>query len=101
MQPAIFALLCVVFKISFREVPPPIHPKTVPDVHMVLSIEDSCEKLHDVPLTDSTTQKADVKTPRAHGRNPSAVGNSPRALVRSIRADSRGAVIGLECTTAK
>ena len=101
MQPAIFALFCVVFKISFREVPPPIHPKTVPDVLMVLSIEDSCDNIYDAPMTDGAPQKADVKTPRVQGRSPRAIGNSPRALVRSMSVDSRGAVIDLECSTVR
>ena len=41
LQPAIFALVCFIFKVKFSEVDPPVHPKTDPD-HVVLPIEDSC-----------------------------------------------------------
>ena len=41
LQPAIFALVCVIFRVTFSEVAPPVHPKSDAD-HMVLPIEDSC-----------------------------------------------------------
>ncbi|DBA95650.1 hypothetical protein WJX82_007031 [Trebouxia sp. C0006] len=40
--PAIFALVCVVFGITFKEIPPPIHPKAQPGLHVVVPIQDSC-----------------------------------------------------------
>ena len=41
LQPAVFALVCFIFRVKFSEVDPPVHPKTDPD-HMVLPIEESC-----------------------------------------------------------
>ena len=77
LQPAIFALVCVIFKISFTEIPPPIHPKTQPELHVVLPIEDSC---YMKPLAD------------ADGKTPNAVGKTPRTLLKAISADSRSIV---------
>ena len=64
----------MIFKIKFREVPPPIHPKTQPELHVVLPIEDSC---YGNPLADFD------------GKTPKAVGKSPRVLVKTVSADSR------------
>lgn len=84
LQPAIFALVCVVFGITFKEIPPPIHPKTQPDLHVVVPIQDSC---YEDPLAD----KADgaVKTPRVLAEKAEAAGRTPRALLRNISHESK------------
>jgi len=44
LQPAVVALMCAIFAINFKEVQPPVHPKSKADVHVVLPIEDSCHQ---------------------------------------------------------
>jgi len=74
LQPAIFALVCVIFGIKFKEVPPPIHPKTEADLHVVLPVEDSC---YENPLAG------------AAGKSPRAAAKSPRTIVRNLSTESR------------
>ena len=87
LQPAIFALVCVVFGITFKEIPPPIHPKTQQELHVVVPIQDSC---YEDPLAD----KADgaVKTPRVLAEKPELEGRTPRVLLRHISHDSKSSI---------
>ncbi len=87
LQPAIFALVCVVFGITFKEIPPPIHPKTQPDLHVVVPIQDSC---YENPLAI----KADdaVKTPRVLAEKAEPEGRTPRTLLRNISHESRNSI---------
>ena len=84
LQPAIFALVCVVFGITFKEIPPPIHPKTQPDLHVVVPIQDSC---CEHPLADGA-----VKTPRVLAEKAEPEGRTPRALLRNISHESRNSI---------
>ena len=72
-----YALVCVVFGIKSKEIPPPIHPKTQPELHVVLPMEDSCNSCYTNPLAD------------ADGKTPTAGGKPPRKLVKTVSADSR------------
>ena len=79
--------MCVVFGITFKEIPPPIHPKTQPDLHVVVPIQDSC---YENPLAT----KADdaVKTPRVLAEKAEFEGRTPRALLRNISHESRNSI---------
>jgi len=87
LQPAIFALVCVVFGITFKEIPPPIHPKAQPGLHVVVPIQDSC---YENPLAI----KADdaVKTPRVLAEKAEPEGRTPRTLLRNISHESRNSI---------
>ena len=75
MQPAIFALILVAFKVTDSEVAPPVHPRTNSD-HVVLPIEDSCfqktgsfKQIGGLIKSDSLKQTIDVTT---EGQAPKA-----------------------------
>ena len=87
LQPAIFALVCIIFRVRFKEVPPPIHPKTEPDVPLVLTIDDSCNNLCEGSVVHRNKDTSDAGVKRISSESESAV-NSTRVLTKSISADS-------------
>ena len=80
-----YALVCVVFGVTFKEIPPPIHPKTQPELHVVVPIEDSCYN----PSAEKAVADiidGDTKTPKVLLRSIDSVNSVDIAVLAATDA---------------
>lgn len=75
--------MCVVFGVTFKEIPPPIHPRTQPELHTVVPIEDSC---YNASAGKADIIDGDAKTPRVLLRSIDSINSVDIAVLAATEA---------------